>query len=144
MHEHDHEPMGEDECLHHKRFLQHEVQVHLQRQKLKDAMARKDSWIFAMRGDCVELAVKMSRLHAERTGECIDMALACCLRGSPAFLIFPKEHLAYYEIEELFDIEVADSKEAAEKCGYFVISVDSAQELRVMLSRWEHQDHLTN
>jgi hypothetical protein len=133
-----------DECMNPKRFLMHQTRVYLMRQRLLEAIQRKDSWIFAMTYECGALAMKIGTLHHERTGEHVSMIVPCCLEAHPAFFIFPKEHLHFYEIEQVLGIEVADSKEAAEKYRYFVVAESDPIPLRDLLDQWVRHEHLVN
>jgi hypothetical protein len=89
-----------------------------------------------------ELALKIAQIYYERCGDTMKIIPACCLQECPAFFLFPKEHLAFYEIEALFDIEVAYSQAEAEKCRYFTISERDPSGLHAKINQWLHQDHL--
>jgi hypothetical protein len=140
----DHETQEHHAVMEPKRFLGHAVNVHMKRRHLTEIIARKEHWIFAMTSECAQTVLQLNRLHQERCGTPIEMVVACCLESGPAFFLFPKESLAYYEIGELLNIEVADSKEQAEKMKYFVLSAQDPKPLDDILRVWLHQDHLLN
>jgi hypothetical protein len=56
--------------------------------------------------------------------------------------MFPKESLAFYEIEALLEVHVADSKEEAEQMHYFTLAMQDPKPLSDALHIWVHQDHL--
>ncbi len=136
---------GESESLiDPRRFLHHDVLTHQKQQHLFDTFKSKSHWIFAMTTECVDVAIRMGTLHHERTGEHIEMVPVCCLKENPAFFLFPREHLAYYEIDLCLNIEVSSSKEVAENTDYFTVSKSDPKLLNILLEHWLHRDALTN
>ena len=116
--------------------------MHTKRQRLRDVFAGKAHWVFAMTHECSEIALQLNELHEERCGTQIEIVVACCLNGVPAFLLFPKENLSYYEITELLGVHVAGSKEEAEKMHYFTLAMQDPTPLSEALNVWVHTDHL--
>jgi hypothetical protein len=97
-----------------------------------------------MTGECGAIAVRLGALHVERCGTHIDMLPVCCLQHTPVFFLFPKENLAFYEIEALLEVQVAGSKAEAEQMHYFTLAMQDPQPLSEALRIWIHQDHLMN
>jgi hypothetical protein len=56
--------------------------------------------------------------------------------------LFPKESLTFYEITELFDIELGIDQDEAAGLDYFAVSSHDPAPLAVLLDHWLHQDHL--
>jgi hypothetical protein len=138
-------PMDEperDAVMDPKRFLGHAVRVHMKRQHLTQVFDRKTHWVFAMTHECGEIALRLNELHEERCGTHIEIVVACCLDNGPAFLLFPKENLSYYEITELLGVHVAGSKEEAEKMHYLTLAMQDPTPLSEALNVWVHTDHL--
>jgi hypothetical protein len=125
-----------------KRFLSHTVRVHEKRQRLRDVFDGKAHWVFAMTQECSEIAVRLNELHEERCGTEIEILVACCLVGNPAFLLFPKASLSYDEISELLGVHVAGSHAAAEQRHYFTLDRHDPTLLSEALNVWVHTDHL--
>jgi hypothetical protein len=125
-----------------KRFLSHTVRVHEKRQHLTEIFDRKAHWVFAMTHESGAIALRLNELHEERCGTQIEIVVACCLNNVPAFLLFLKENLSYYEITELLDVQVAGSKEEAEKMHYFTLAMQDPTPLSQALNIWVHVDHL--
>jgi hypothetical protein len=125
-----------------KRFLGHAVRVHMKRQHLTEIFDRKTHWVFAMTHECGAIAFQLNQLHEERCGTPIEILVACCLDGNPAFLLFPKASLSYHEITELLGMRVAGSQAAAEKMHYFTLAMHDPTPLSASLSVWVHIDHL--
>jgi hypothetical protein len=134
----------EPDVMDHKRFLDHPTRVHLMRQRLTDIFDAKQHWVFAMTGECTEIAVRIATLHAKRCGTHIDMLPVCCLQHTPVFFMFPKESLAFYEIESLLEVQVAGSKAEAEQMHYFTLAMQDPKPLSEALQVWIHHDHLMN
>jgi hypothetical protein len=97
-----------------------------------------------MTGECVAVAVRIGALHVERCGTHIEMIPVCCLKYVPVFLMFPKESLAFYEIEALLEVQVAGSKAEAEQMHYFTLAMQEPKPLSEALHIWIHHDHLMN
>ena len=132
------------EVMEPKFFIDHSTRVHVNRQRLADIFDAKQHWVFVMTRECVTIVLELAKLHYERCGEHLNLIPVCCLESTPAFFMFPKEHLAFYEIGELLNIEVADIQEQAEKMKYFVLSAQDPKPLDDVLRVWLHQDHLLN
>jgi hypothetical protein len=132
------------EVMHPRRFLDHATRVHLKRQHLTAIFDAKQHWVFAMTGECVEMALRLGTLHVERCGTPIEMIAVCCLKHLPVFFLFPKEHLAFYEIEALLEVHVAGSQAEAEQMHYFTLAMHDPKPLSDALQVWVHQDHLLN
>jgi hypothetical protein len=136
--QHEHES-----CMDPRHFLDHGVRVHQQRQALVDAFARKEHWIFAMCPDCRDVGMKLAYLYAARhDGEAITLVAPCCLEARPAFFLFPKKSLAFHEIGEILDIELAVSQDEAASQDYFMLTTQDPAPLSALLDRWLYQDHL--
>jgi hypothetical protein len=131
-----------DEVMDPKRFLSHTLRVHAKRRHLTETFDRKTHWVFAMTHECHAIALRLNELHEERCGTPIEIVIACCLNGGPAFLLFPKEHLSYDEITELLDVHVAGSQAEAEKMHYFTLAMQDPTPLSEALHVWVHTDHL--
>jgi hypothetical protein len=131
-----------EEVVDPKRFLSHTVRVHTKRQHLTEIFDQKTHWVFAMTHECHEIAVQLNALHEERCGTPIEILVACCLDGHPAFLLFPKASLSYDEITELLGMHVAGSQDAAEKMHYFTLAMQDPTPLSEALHVWVHIDHL--
>ena len=131
-----------EEVMDPKRFLSHTVRVHTKRQHLTEIFDRKAHWVFAMTHECGAIALRLNQLHEERCGTGIEIVVACCLANGSAFLLFPKESLSYYEITELLEVQVAGSKEEAEKMHYFRLAMQDPTPLSEALNVWVHIDHL--
>jgi hypothetical protein len=127
-----------------KRFFDHATRVHLMRQSLTEIFDAKQHWVFAMTGECVEIAIRIGTLHVERCGAPIDMIAVCCLNKVPVFFLFPKASLAFDEIDALLEIHVAGSQAEAEQMHYFTLAMHDPTPLRDALQVWVHQDHLLN
>jgi hypothetical protein len=125
-----------------RRFLGHAVRVHMKRQHLTQVFDQKTHWVFAMTHECGAIAWQLNQLHEERCGGNIEIVVACCLVGVPAFLLFPKEHLSYDEITELLDVQVAGSQAEAEQMHYFTLAMQDPAPLSEALNVWVHIDHL--
>jgi len=132
----------EPEVMDPRRFLNHIVLVHEARKRLAEIIDRKEHWIFAMTGDCGSIALQLDEIHQQRCGSPIEMTVCCCVKNAPAFLFFPRESLAYYEIHEILDVEVARNKAEAEEMNYFVLSMQDPKTLGDALKVWRNQDHL--
>jgi hypothetical protein len=132
------------EVMHTRKFLDHPTRVHLMRQRLTAIFDAKQHWVFAMTGECTEIAVRIGALHVERCGTHITMMPVCCLQYVPAFFLFPKESLAFDEIEALLEVQVADSQAEAEQMHYFTLAMQDPKPLSDALQIWIHQDHLMN
>jgi hypothetical protein len=76
-----------------------------------------------MTAQCGAMALQLNQLYMDRCGAPIEMVIACCVKDCPAFFLFPKQSLAYYEINELLDVQVAESKAQAERMAYFPLAV---------------------
>jgi hypothetical protein len=126
------------------RFLDHPTRMYLRRKHLTDIFDAKQHWVFAMTGECVEIAVRIGALHVERCGTPIDMVPVCCLTHVRVFLMFPKESLAFDEIDALLGVQVAGSKEEAEQMHYFTLAMQDPKPLSEALHIWIHHDHLMN
>jgi hypothetical protein len=137
-------PTQDAEVIDTKRFLDHPTRVHLMRQRLTAIFDAKQHWVFAMTGECSDIAVRIGVLHVERCETHIDPIPVCCLKDLPVFLIFPKEYLAFYEIEALLGVQVARSKAEAEQMHYFAVAMQDARPLHDALQLWIHHDHLMN
>jgi hypothetical protein len=131
-----------DEVMDPQRFLSHAVRVHTKRQHLTAIFDQHTHWVFAMTHECGEIALQLNALHEERCGTPIDIVVACCLNGVPAFLLFPKAHLSYDEITELLDVQVAGGQAEAERMYYFTLAMGDPTPLNDALHVWIHQDHL--
>jgi hypothetical protein len=131
-----------DEMIDPKRFLSHTVRVHAKRRHLTETFDRHTHWVFAMTHECHEIALQLNALHEERCGTPIEILVACCLAGPPAFLLFPKAHLSYDEITELLGMRVAGNQDAAEMRHYFTLAMDDPTPLSEALNVWVHIDHL--
>jgi hypothetical protein len=124
-----------------KRFLGHAVRVHMKRQHLTEIFDRKTHWVFAMTHECGAIALQLNQLHEARCGTPIEIVVACCLDHVPAFLLFPRESLSYYEITELLDVHVAGSQAEAEQMHYFTLAMQDPTPLSQALNIWVHIDH---
>jgi hypothetical protein len=131
-----------DEVMDPKQFLSHTVRVHAKRQRLRDVFDGKAHWVFAMTHECSDIAVQLNQLHEERCGTEIEILVACCLVGNPAFLLFPKTSLSYDEISELLGMHVAGSQDAAEQLHYVTLGRHDPRPLSEALNVWVHIDHL--
>jgi hypothetical protein len=131
-----------EEVMDPKRFLSHTVRVHTKRQHLTQVFDQHTHWVFAMTHECRAIALQLNQLHEERCGGNIDIVVACCLPGNPAFLLFPRAHLSYDEITELLDGPVAGSQAEAEKMHYFTLAMQDPAPLSEALNAWVHIDHL--
>jgi hypothetical protein len=128
-----------------KRFLSHEIRVHLQRTRLTDCFDAKQHWVFAMTAECGSIVLALNQLHEERCGATIPtMIVACGVPNYPAFFLFPKENLAFYEISTWLDITVADSQEQAAQMSYFTLAMQDPKPLGDALAGWLYRDHLTS
>jgi hypothetical protein len=135
-------PDKRDEVMDPKRFLGHAVRVHMKRQHLTEIFDQRTHWVFAMTHECGAIALRLNELHEERCGTQIEIVVACCLDHGPAFLLFPKAHLSYYEITELLDVQVAGSQAEAEQMYYFTLAMQDPRPLSEALDVWVHVDHL--
>jgi hypothetical protein len=72
------------------------------------------------------------------------MVPVCCLTHTPVFFMFPKENLAFDEIEALLEVPVASSQAEAEQMHYFTLAMHDPQPLSEALHIWIHRDHLMN
>jgi len=141
----EHKPIEQDEeVMDPRKFLSHELRVHLQRKRLTDCFDEKQHWVFAMTAECGSTVLALNQLHEERCGASIPMIVACCVKDAPAFLLFPKESLAYYEIGELLDVQVANSKEEAEQMAYFTLAMQDPTPLSDALLVWVYKDPIVN
>jgi hypothetical protein len=123
------------------RFLDHPTCMYLRRTHLTDIFDQKQHWVFAMTAQCGAIALQLNQLHMDRCGGPIEMVIACCVKGCPAFFLFPKESLAYGEITELLDVQVAGSQAEAERMAYFVLAMEDPGPLSQLLHVWVHQEH---
>ena len=142
MHEQEHQE--QDGVMDPKRFLDHTTRVYMNRKRLTTIFDAKEHWVFAMTAECGSTVIKLNQLHVERCGSAIEIIVACCLRDGPAFFMFPKENLAYYEIAELLGIEVSASQEQAEQMSYFTLAMVDPKPLSDDLKVWVHHDPLLN
>jgi hypothetical protein len=142
MEEHEHQEP--DEVMDPKRFLDHTVQVHMNRKRLTAIFDAKQHWVFAMTAECGSIVLALNQLHQERCGDTIPMIVACCVNDCPAFFLFPKAHLAFYEIGELLDIDVAGSQAQAEQMAYFTLAMQDPTPLSDALAVWVDHDPIAN
>ena len=127
-----------------KWFLDHTTRMHILRKRLNDIFDAEQHWAFAMTPACHGTVMQLANLHLERCGYPIGVIPVCCLANHPAFLLFPKEYLAYDEIEELIEIKLTWTQEQAEKMTFFAIDMQDPQALSDALNVWIKMDHLTS
>jgi hypothetical protein len=133
-----------DQCLESQRFYSYDLDNHLTRHELRQAIQAKRDWIF---GGTPDQYFLMHQLHRPRHEECGDDCQGFLVLGSlrcrPAFLRLPRSRVRYDDLREVFGEMPHTEAEILAKEYVCVTGFDSVM-VQASIDRYLAVDPLSN
>ena len=142
----DHEPSErrcdhDDDVMCTDRFFDQTLTAHLCRVRLKQFIADKRHWVFAVTPECLPFLLRLKELCAEHDIDDVNVLHLNSLPIAPLLVCIPRHQLSLDELAEVADFS-AGSREAYERQPYIAISHLNSEVVNQAVSNWINLDHL--